>query len=64
MAINHVSIEIWNGIQLLHFVEYIQQYFSYVVAVILMEEARGPGENHRISRNLWYFPHKYSSYLN
>jgi hypothetical protein len=28
-----VSIEIWNSIQLLHFIEYIQQYFSYVVAV-------------------------------
>jgi hypothetical protein len=32
--INPVSIEIWNSIQLLHFIEYIQQYFSYVVAVI------------------------------
>ena len=31
--INPVSIEIWNSIQLLHFIEYIQQYFSYVVAV-------------------------------
>jgi hypothetical protein len=28
-----VSIEIWNSIQLLYFIEYIQQYFSYVVAV-------------------------------
>jgi hypothetical protein len=31
--INPVSIEIWNSIQLLHFIEYIQQYSSYVVAV-------------------------------
>jgi hypothetical protein len=33
--INPVLIEIWNSIQLLHFIEYacIQQYFSYVVAV-------------------------------
>jgi hypothetical protein len=31
--INPVSIEIWNSIQLLHFIEYFQQYFSYVVAV-------------------------------
>ena len=31
--INPVSIEIWNSIQLIHFIEYIQQYFSYVVAV-------------------------------
>ena len=31
--INPVSIEIWNSIQLLDFIEYIQQYFSYVVAV-------------------------------
>ena len=31
--INPVSIEIWNSIQLLHFIEYIQQYFSYVVVV-------------------------------
>ena len=31
--INPVSIEIWNSIQLLHFIEYIQQYFCYVVAV-------------------------------
>jgi hypothetical protein len=31
--INPVSIEIWNSIHLLHFIEYIQQYFSYVVAV-------------------------------
>ena len=31
--INPVSIEIWNSIQLMHFIEYIQQYFSYVVAV-------------------------------
>jgi hypothetical protein len=31
--INPVSIEMWNSIQLLHFIEYIQQYFSYVVAV-------------------------------
>jgi hypothetical protein len=31
--INPVSIEIWISIQLLHFIEYIQQYFSYVVAV-------------------------------
>jgi hypothetical protein len=31
--INPVSIEKWNSIQLLHFIEYIQQYFSYVVAV-------------------------------
>ena len=31
--INPVSIEICNSIQLLHFIEYIQQYFSYVVAV-------------------------------
>jgi hypothetical protein len=30
--INPVSIEIWNSIQLLHIIEYIQQYFSYVVA--------------------------------
>jgi hypothetical protein len=26
-------VEIWNSIQLLHFIEYIQQYFSYVVPV-------------------------------
>jgi hypothetical protein len=46
--INPVSIEIWNSIQLLHFIEYIQQYFSYVVAsVMLVEEAGGPGKNHR-----------------
>ena len=32
-TINPVSIEIWNSIQLLHFIEYIQQYFCYVVAV-------------------------------
>jgi hypothetical protein len=31
--INPASIQILNGIQLLHFIEYIQQYFSYVVAV-------------------------------
>ena len=31
--INPGSIETWNSIQLLHFIEYIQQYFSYVVAV-------------------------------
>ena len=31
--INPVSIEMWNSIQLLHFIEYIQQYFSYVMAV-------------------------------
>ena len=31
--INPVSNEIWNSIQLLHFIEYIQQYFRYVVAV-------------------------------
>jgi hypothetical protein len=31
--INPVSIGIWNSIQLLHFIEYIQQYFSYVVDV-------------------------------
>ena len=29
-SINPVSIEIWNSIQLLHFIEYIQQYFSYI----------------------------------
>ena len=31
--INPGSIETWNSIQLLHFIEYIQQYFSYVVAI-------------------------------
>jgi hypothetical protein len=31
--INPASIEIWKSIQLLHFIEYIQQYFNYVVAV-------------------------------
>ena len=42
--INPVSIEIWNSIQLLHFIEYIQQYFSYVVPVSYI--GGGPGENH------------------
>ena len=46
-SINPVSIEIWNSIQLLYSIEYIQQYFSYVVAVSYIGGgSRGPGENH------------------
>ena len=48
--INPISIEIWNSIQLLHFIEYIQQYFSYVVAVSYIE---GAGENHRPVASNW-----------
>jgi hypothetical protein len=51
--INPVSIEIWNRIQLLHFIEYIQQYFSYIVAVSYIEGAGGPGENHRPVASNW-----------
>jgi len=49
--INPVSIEIWNSIQLLDFIEYIQQYFSYVVAsVILVEEAGEPEKTTDLSQ--------------
>ena len=44
--INPVSIEIWNSIQLLHFIEYIQQYFSYVVGASYIG-----GGNRKIRKN-------------
>jgi hypothetical protein len=50
--INLVSIEIWNSIQLLHFIEYIKQYLCYVVAVsyivasvLFVDETGVPREN-------------------
>ena len=46
--INPISIEIWNSIQLLHFIEYIQQYFDMSLSAVglgqvtLSAKSQGP----------------------
>jgi hypothetical protein len=44
---------IYGHVYLIWLVCLFQQYFSYIMVVLLMEEARGPGENHRPVASHW-----------